>query len=162
VNNRDATAGASDRKDASASGVPAGPEATEAFRVLDEQLVRAGARMRAQSRVSDRWDSAWRRHVVSIGFALSVVIIAAAASYAGGRLAYEQSAAHTDARIAVLEGDLSQRRAASMAANRIRDAQAAQRDAQIAELRRLVCAFADHAQPQDADIQQIRAQYHCP
>lgn len=113
---------------------------------LDDALVRAGETTRPPCR--------WRPKLIGALTALAVAVVAAAASYGGASYAYSSSAAHTDDRIAVLEGDLSQRRASALAAN-------ANRDAQIAQLKRLVCILADHAQPRDDQVAQVRAEFAC-
>jgi hypothetical protein len=121
-------------------------EPTPALDALDDALVRAGQSARPAGR--------WRRLLAAVVFALAVVVVSGVTSYAGASYAYQRSEVHTDSRIAVLESDLSQRRAANAAAN-------AERDDQIAELRAVLCVTLDHLTPRDADVERLRARYQC-
>lgn len=91
---------------------------------------------------------------VAIVYALLPLLCAAVGAWIATQVAYGRAERHTDARIATLEQDLAQRRAANQQSN-------AERDRQIAELRRLVCILADHAQPRDDQVEQVRATYGC-
>ncbi|MGI5247758.1 hypothetical protein [Dactylosporangium sp. CA-139066] len=94
----------------------------------------------------------WRQ--IAIMYALLPLLCAGVGAWIATQVAYARAEAHTDRRIAALERDLAERRAANTSAN-------AERDRQIAELRRLVCIFADHAQPRDAQVEEVRARYGC-
>jgi hypothetical protein len=122
----------------------------DAFTDLDQALTRA-----EEITTNDPLASSPRRTLLlSTMFALAVVLLAAVISYTAAVIAVYRAERHTDERVAVLERDLQQRRAAAAEQN-------ANRDAQIAELRRLVCLFADHAQPRDAAVEDVRARYGC-
>lgn len=73
---------------------------------------------------------------------------------AGTFIAYELGNQRTDARLAALEEDLEQRRAASAAAN-------AERDARLAQTRRDLCVVIDRVQPRDAAVEGVRRRYGC-
>lgn len=124
----------------------------DAFTELDEALTRAGETTSA----GDGHDPPGRNRTVLLSaiFAAAVMLLSAVIGYAASMVAVDRAAEHTDSRVAVLEGDLQQRREAAAQQN-------AGRDAQIAELRRLVCVFADHSQPRDKAVEQIRANYGC-
>jgi hypothetical protein len=87
---------------------------------------------------------------IAIVYALLPLLCAAL----GAWVAYRLTEASTDRRIAALEQDLAQRRAA-------RAEQDAARDRQLGELRLLVCIFADHSQPRDDQVEAVRARYGC-
>lgn len=87
---------------------------------------------------------------IAVVYALLPLLCAAL----GGFVAVKIGEANTDRRLGTLERDLADRRAANQKSN-------AERDRQIAELRRLVCTFADHAQPRDDQVEQVRATYGC-
>lgn len=127
------------------------PVPTDDLDRIDDALARAGELPAAR-------EQRFRPAAVSALFALALVVIVVVAGYVsasvGGEHAYSRSSAHTDERIAALESDLAERRAANQRQN-------AQRDQQIGELRRLVCVFADHAQPRDVQVQEIRGRYGC-
>jgi hypothetical protein len=118
---------------------------------IDDALVRAGE-------LPAGGEQRLRPAVIAVLFALAVVAVVVIAGYVsasvGGEHAYNRSSRHTDERIATLESDLAERRAANQRQN-------VQRDQQIGELRRLVCVFADHAQPRDEQVRQVRAKYGC-
>lgn len=118
---------------------------------IDDALVRAG-------RLPAGREQRLRPAAAAVLFALAVVAVVVIAGYVsasvGGEHAYRRSSAHTDVRIATLESDLAERRAESRRQN-------VQRDQQIGELRRLVCILADHVQPRDEQVRQVRARYGC-
>jgi hypothetical protein len=87
-------------------------------------------------------------------YTLLPLVCAFVGGWIATQVAYQRSETHTDRRIAVLEGDLAQRRKANAEAN-------AARDARTAELLALVCQLLDHAQPRDAGIEASRAKYRC-
>lgn len=91
---------------------------------------------------------------VAIAYMLAILIVGASAAYIGATVGYNRSAERTDRRIATLERDLADRRAA-----RARDD--ATRDAQVGRLRQLVCLFADRVQPRDAEVERARAEFGC-
>ncbi len=95
-----------------------------------------------------------RNWPIPILFAAAVLVLAFTAAYTGGMYGYRAGAEHTDQTLSVLVKDLDQRRAAAQQAN-------ASRDQQLAELRRLVCILADHAQPRDQQVDDVRARYGC-
>jgi hypothetical protein len=95
-----------------------------------------------------------RNWIPTVMLAAAIVVLSAAIAYGSAFFAVDRAAVHTDQRVAVLESDLRQRRATAADQN-------AARDRQIAELRRLVCLFADHAQPRDGDVEMVRAKYAC-
>lgn len=72
----------------------------------------------------------------------------------GGFVVIKLTEAATSRRLAALERDLEQRRAVNTKSN-------TERDRQIAELRRLVCVFADHSEPRDDQVEAVRIQYGC-
>lgn len=73
---------------------------------------------------------------------------------AGAVVAYQLSNVVTDRRVAALEDDLAQRRAANAAANEARDAQ-------LGQTRRDLCVVIDRVQPRDQAVQDIRKRYGC-
>ncbi|GAA2636988.1 hypothetical protein GCM10010399_82660 [Dactylosporangium fulvum] len=91
---------------------------------------------------------------IAVVYALLPLLCAGVGGWIATQIAYTRAADHTDARIEALERDLSERRTTNQQAN-------AERDRQIAELRRLVCILADHAQPRDGQIEQVRGTYGC-
>jgi hypothetical protein len=91
---------------------------------------------------------------IAVVYALLPLLCAGIGAWIATQVAYTRAEAHTDRRIETLERDLAERRAANQQGN-------AERDRQIAELRRLVCIFADHAQPRDEQVEQVRATYGC-
>lgn len=131
------------------------PEDNDAFKDLEHALDRAG-----DSNPDDGEDLAGssagrgRTLLLSLVFAAAVLLLSAVIGYTSSVLAVARAEKHTDARVGVLESDLQQRRAAAAEQN-------ANRDSQIAQLRRLVCVFADHAQPRDEDVEEVRAAYGC-
>lgn len=90
----------------------------------------------------------------AVAYALAIVICSATGSYVATVIAHERGSAHTDRRIARLETDLGQRRAAAAEAN-------ARRDQQIAETRRVVCVVFNRLQPRDAEVERVRAEFKC-
>jgi hypothetical protein len=92
--------------------------------------------------------------VTAVAYAIAIVFCSAMGSYIATVVAHERGSAHTDERIARLEGDLAVRRAAAAEAN-------ARRDQQLAEVGRLVCAVVNRVQPRDAEVERIRVQYRC-
>lgn len=129
------------------------PEET-AFVHLDQALTRAAAGTEDDCLPDPNAPTASKTVLLSVIFGLAVLLLAAVIGYTSSVFAVDRAEAHTDDRIAVLEKDLQQRRAVAAAQN-------ANRDAQIAELRRLVCVLADHSQPRDASVQEVRARYGC-
>lgn len=130
------------------------PSDDHAFTEIDQALSRAGE---VTSPDEDEMPAApTRRRIVllSLGFALAVLLLSGVIGYTSAFFAVRRSAEHTDERVGVLETDLQQRRSAAAAQN-------AARDEQIAELRRLVCVFADHSQPRDQSVEEIRTKYGC-
>lgn len=125
------------------------PPPDAAFDSLERAFDRAETGPEPPARTDRRRD--WATAVV---FAVAVAVLAAASAYASALFAVDRAAKHTDQRVAVLESDLQQRREAAASQN-------ANRDAQIAELRRLVCTFADHSQPRDESVEDIRRTYQC-
>lgn len=127
------------------------PDPTADLDRIDDALVRAAGLP------GDR-EQRLRPAVIGALFAAALVVIVVIAGYVsaglGGERAYARSSAHTDQRIGTLESELAQRRATILQGDTLRDQQ-------IAELRRLVCVFADHVQPRDDQVAQVRLRYGC-
>lgn len=130
--------------------VPNEPE--EAFDELDQALDHAEGV--TEEAVTPVGPSPRRTALLSLSFAAAIVVLAAVIAYFSSAIAVNRAEQHTDDRVAVLESDLQARRSAAAEQN-------ANRDAQIAELRRLVCLFADHATPRDQDVEDVRRRYGC-
>lgn len=124
-----------------------GPE--DAFTELDQALTRA-TEVDAEPVTTHRP----RNLLLSMVFGMSVLLLSSVIGYTAAVFAVNRAEAHTDQRVAVLERDLQQRRATAAAQNEARDQQ-------IAELRRLVCLFADHSQPRDPAVEDVRRRYNC-
>lgn len=137
------------------------PSDDSPFTELDEALTRA-SEVTAPDGDDLQPESTPRRIItLSLAFALAVLLLSGVIGYTSAFVAVQRSTDHTDERFGVLESDLQQRRSAAAEQNASRDAQNASRDAQLAELRRLVCVFADHAQPRDQSVEDIRTSYGC-
>ncbi len=135
--------------------VPDPTDSNNAFSELDQALSRAAATNADDDFVAPVVDpDRPRALLLSTVFGAAVLMLAAVVGYTSSLFAVDRAAAHTDTRVAVLESDLQQRRSAAATQN-------ASRDAQIAELRRLVCLFADHSQPRDDVVQEVRIRYGC-
>lgn len=91
---------------------------------------------------------------IAVVYALLPLVCAAVGAWIATQIAYDRAERHTDGRIAALERDLADRRAANQASN-------ADRDRQLAELRRLICVFADHSTPRDDQVEEVRTRYGC-
>lgn len=129
------------------------PPESDAFTELDQALNRAGEITEVDECAPP--PSTTRRTVLlTTLFAVAVMLLSSVIAYTSAVIAVHRAEQHTDERVAVLERDLQQRRAAAAQQN-------ANRDRQIGELRRLVCLFADHAQPRDAAVEEVRAAYGC-
>lgn len=126
----------------------------DAFTELGQALDRADERYIADHEHPAPPAPVARTALLTLLFAAAVLLLAGVIGYTSSKVAVTRAERHTDARVEVLEKDLQQRREAAAEAN-------ANRDAQISELRRLVCVFADHATPRDRDVQQVRARYSC-
>ncbi len=126
----------------------------DAFDELDSALSRAGDVAGEDDECVPPAGTTRRNVLLSTLFGMAVILLAAVVGYTSSVVAVNRAAKHTDNRVAVLERDLQQRRSAAAEQN-------ANRDAQIGELRRLVCVFADHAQPRDRTIEEIRSRYDC-
>ncbi len=135
--------------------VPPDPsDSRNAFSELDQALSRAAANADDECEPHSEEPDRARTLLLSTVFAAAVLLLAAVIGYTSSLFAVDRAAEHTDARVAVLESDLQQRRSAAATQN-------ANRDQQIAELRRLVCLFADHSQPRDDLVQDVRVRYGC-
>lgn len=134
------------------SAEPDEPDNT-AFTELDEALTRAAEDAAGGAERRDL-TGGHRTVLLSLVFGLAVLLLSSVIGYAASAIAVTRAEKHTDRRVEVLEKDLQQRREANAAQN-------AARDGQIAELRLLVCLFADHAQPRDAAVEQVRRRYGC-
>lgn len=130
------------------------PSDDHAFTEIDQVLSRAGEVTSPDEDEMPPAPARRRTVLLSLGFALAVLLLSGVIGYTSAFFAVDRSAEHTDGRVGVLEKDLQQRRSAAAEQN-------ANRDAQIAELRRLVCVFADHSQPRDQGVEEIRAKYGC-
>lgn len=132
---------------------PSGDDEPSPFTEIDQAFDRA-SNAAAEDECIPPETTAPRTVLLSATFALAVLLLAAVIGYTSSLFAVGRAAEHTDERVAVLENDLRQRRATAAEQN-------ANRDKQIAELRKLVCVLADHAQPRDAAVQEVRVQYNC-
>jgi hypothetical protein len=127
------------------------PDDEDAFVGIDNALTRAEE---AAAEAEAIRPAPRRTALLTVLFAFGVILLAGVIAYTSAVIAVDRAGQHTDERIGVLERDLQQRREAAAAQN-------AARDAQLAEFRRLLCLFADHAQPRDAAVESVRAQYGC-
>jgi hypothetical protein len=128
-------------------------DSDQAFDQLEASLERT-ERADRTGRIGSARHRAERSWPIPLVFTAAIVLLAFVSAYAGGTFGYRASAQHTDRTLGVLVKDLDQRREAAQQAN-------ARRDAQLGELRRLVCVLADHAQPRDQQVQEARARYGC-
>lgn len=133
--------------------VPPDPSGS-AFSELESALDRAEASSDDECIPGPDTPNRHRTALLSLLFTAAVLLLAGVIGYTSAFVAVERAGEHTDARVAVLESDLQQRRGTAATQN-------ANRDAQIAELRRLVCVFADHSEPRDGTVEEIRARYGC-
>ncbi len=92
----------------------------------------------------------WQAILVGALLAIMLGIVAGVTAY----IAQNRANEHTDRRLAELERDRAERRAAADAAN-------ARRDQQIAETQRIVCVVMNRIEPRDAEVQRIRVQFRC-
>ena len=90
-------------------------------------------------------------------YALLPLICAAAGSY----ITYTLSAGRSDHRIAALEADLAERRAARAQMDDQQRQLEAARAAADAQLRRDACVAFDRLQPRDAEVLDLRKRYGC-
>lgn len=92
----------------------------------------------------------WQLAKILVLYALLALVCGAA----GAVIAYQLSNVVTERRVAALEDDLAQRRAANAAGDEARDAQ-------LGQTRRDLCVVIDRVQPRDAAVEDMRTRYGC-
>ncbi len=123
-------------------------ESTAEFAVLTDEPIVVPQPRRAVARVA-------------ISFGLAILVVGASAAYIGATIGYDRASGKIDRRVAAIERYQDERRGARDSEKAQADAERAAAKAELARLRAAFCVLADRAQPRDAEIDRVRAEFGC-